>query len=214
MTKPTNSKRRAVSGAGKKLGAVRIIAGRWRGRKLPVLDLEGLRPTPDRIRETVFNWLMHDCEGANCLDMCAGSGAMGFEALSRGARSLVMVDRNRQVCQMLEQNIELLSKSDADQIAPNAQVVCQDALAYVQSPTMPQTTPQFDLVFIDPPYALDNHQALMYALEQSGGLIDNALIYAEFPTVKTGDIEPPENWQVLKCKKMGNVCFSLYLRTS
>ena len=92
-------------------GRLRIVAGNWRGRRLPVLDLPGLRPTPERVRETLYNWLMHWIPKKHCLDLYAGTGALGFEALSRGAASCIFVERNPDACRMLEKNAATLGTS-------------------------------------------------------------------------------------------------------
>ena len=118
---------------------VRIIAGQWRGRKLSFPDVTGLRPTSDRIRETVFNWLATSLPGASCLDLFAGSGALGFEAASRGATRVVMVDRNRDVVRALRDNRQRLSAS-------MIKIVQQDAENYLSA-----ADGQFDVVFLDPP---------------------------------------------------------------
>ena len=91
------------------MGELRVIGGKWRGRKLRFSDIEGLRPTPDRVRETLFNWLMHDVQDANCLDLFAGSGALGFEALSRGAGHVTFVDQSRKIVDQLQKNMDVLS---------------------------------------------------------------------------------------------------------
>ena len=121
-------------------GVVRIIAGKHRGRKLPVLLAEGLRPTTDRVKETVFNWLMHDVLDSHCLDCFAGAGSLGFEALSRGAESVTLVEKQANIARQLKSNIALLK-------AENAQVIQQDCLSFLS-----HSQQKFDLVFIDPPF--------------------------------------------------------------
>lgn len=123
---------------------VRIIGGKHRGRKLPVADAPGLRPTPDRVRETLFNWLGQNLTGWHCLDLFAGSGALGFEALSRGAASVVLVEQVARVARGLQAAADLLADS-------GLQVVCADALAYLSRPALSQGA-KLDLVFLDPPY--------------------------------------------------------------
>lgn len=120
---------------------VRIIGGKHRGRKLPVADAPGLRPTPDRVRETLFNWLGQNLSGWHCLDLFAGSGALGFEAASRGAASVVLVEQAPRVAQSLQAAAALLNE-------PGVQVVCADALNYLARPA----AQPLDLVFLDPPY--------------------------------------------------------------
>lgn len=123
---------------------VRIIGGKHRGRKLPVADAPGLRPTPDRVRETLFNWLGQNLTGWHCLDLFAGSGALGFEALSRGAASVVLVEQVARVARGLQAAADLLADS-------GLQVVCADALVYLSRPALSQGA-KLDLVFLDPPY--------------------------------------------------------------
>jgi 16S rRNA (guanine966-N2)-methyltransferase len=121
---------------------VRIIGGRYRGRKLPVADAPGLRPTPDRVRETLFNWLGQNLTGWHCLDLFAGSGALGFEAASRGAASVILVEHAAPIARSLQKAADTLND-------PALRVVCADALAFLKKP--PATSP-VDLVFLDPPY--------------------------------------------------------------
>ncbi len=123
----------------KQSNTLRIIGGEWRGRKLPFIDAQGLRPTPDRIRETLFNWLQGYTHNSGCLDLFAGSGILGFEALSRGAKNVTFIEKNKQVSAQLESNISLLSA--------NATLINTDALNYLSS-----TQSSFDLIFLDPPY--------------------------------------------------------------
>ena len=120
---------------------VRIISGRLRGRKLTFPDSPGLRPTPDRVRETLFNWLADSLAGARCLDLFAGSGALGIEALSRGGQTLALIEAQRDVCRQLETTVERLALT-------SARVICVDALDWLRR----ATTLPFDVVFVDPPY--------------------------------------------------------------
>src|SRR5690606_2647217 len=126
-------------------GAVRIVGGRWRGTRLPVADAEGLRPTPDRVRETLFNWLQPVLPGARVLDLFAGSGALGLEALSRGAREALLVERDPGLAQQLRRAVERLQGGEA------VQVVNADALAFLSG----YAGPPFDIAFVDPPFAQD-----------------------------------------------------------
>ena len=148
---------------------MRIIAGQWRGRKLSFPDAQGLRPTPNRVRETLFNWLAPLVPGSRCLDLFAGSGALGFEAASRGAAHVVMVDHNPDIVRMLRRNQQLLC---ADAIA----IVQQEAEIYLAG----RRSEQFDLVFLDPPFRdsslLENS---MRRLAGSGRLKADARIYLE-----------------------------------
>lgn len=182
---------------------LRIIAGRWRGRKLSFLDREGLRPTTDRVRETVFNWLQVDLPGSRCLDLFAGSGALGFEAVSRGAAKAVLVDSDIETVKMLKSNAGLLSAQQID-------VIHRDAIAYLSN-----CDQLFDLAFIDPPYRSDIIDQCCALLENEQCLSDHAKIVIECDAQKdlsenAGDL--PENWRCLKRKTAGQVGYHLFQR--
>lgn len=178
---------------------VRIIGGQWRGRKLPVADIEGLRPTGDRIRETLFNWLAPDIHGARCLDLYSGSGALGFEALSRGAVSTCFVELNPAVCRQIEANIQLLAVN-------NAQLVSDNALRWLAS--QPGSL-DFDLIFIDPPFALDLWDKTIRALsDNEERLKPGTLVYIESPKNQLYHI--PANWQCRRDKQTGQVDYRLF----
>ena len=132
--------------ASRRPNRVRIIGGLWRSRVIPFPDLPGLRPTPDRVRETLFNWLGQDLTGWHCLDLYAGSGALGFEALSRGAASVTMVERAPRAWRALRDNAALLG-------ARGLNIVCGDALEFLaRAPASAPASPGFDVVFLDPPF--------------------------------------------------------------
>ncbi len=179
---------------------LRIIGGRWRSRRLAFPDVPGLRPTPDRVRETVFNWLQPVIEGARCLDLFAGSGALGFEAASRGAGEVVLVDRDHKVVERLRENARLLG-------ATGVQVVQADALRYLnEKPVQP-----FDIVFLDPPFGHNVLAPVCRTLEANGWLRDQARIYME--AEKTLDIpDIPANWRIVRSKAAGQVGYHLALR--
>lgn len=185
-------------------GRLRIIAGHWRGSKLSILDRDGLRPTTDRVRETLFNWLQADIPGSRCLDLFAGSGALGFEAASRGASSVLMLDSDAATVAMLEANIDRL---DAKQI----QVDCLDTIDFLQRGSTP--TGQFDIVFVDPPYQSDLLIPCCELLEQRHWLANHAKIYVE-SDVRDELTELPENWHCQRSKKAGQVGYRLYIRKS
>jgi 16S rRNA (guanine966-N2)-methyltransferase len=180
-------------------GFIRIIAGKWRGRKLPVHNIEGLRPTTDRIKETVFNWLMNDVVGSSCLDCFAGSGSLGLEALSRGAKSLTLIEKDSQAAKQINANLSLLN-------ADNATVEKADSLAYLT--TVQQ---QYDLVFIDPPFRKNLAEPICQLLETAELLTLNALIYVEIES-ELVDFSVPNNWSLIKEKSAGQVSFRLYQR--
>ena len=180
------------------LSTIRIIAGQWRGRKIPVAEIEGLRPTGDRIRETLFNWLDAEIDGARCLDLFAGSGVLGLEALSRGAGQVVALDSSRVAVNALNEAAKLLNTSAL-------QVMQMDAVQWLKS----KPAGSFDLVFIDPPFQaglLDESLALLAA---SNSLTAGALIYIE----RDRNDDPPQlpaGWQVHKDKVAGSVSYALY----
>ncbi|HWQ94314.1 MAG TPA: 16S rRNA (guanine(966)-N(2))-methyltransferase RsmD [Gammaproteobacteria bacterium] len=180
---------------------LRIIGGRWRSRRLSFPDVEGLRPTPDRVRETLFNWLAPVIEGARCLDLFAGSGALGLEALSRGAVEVVMVDRDPQVIARLKENVATLS-------APGATIVAADALPWLQSPHQKST---FDIVFLDPPFGQDLLEPCSKLLEERGWLTPSAYIYLESESV-LGLPSLPDHWRLKRSQKAGQVGYHLATR--
>lgn len=180
---------------------LRIIGGRWRSRRLSFPDVEGLRPTPDRVRETLFNWLAPVIEGARCLDLFAGSGALGLEALSRGAAGVVMVDRDPHVIACLKENIATLS-------APGATLVAADVLTWLQSPQRDQ---HFDIVFLDPPFHQDLLDPCCKLLEERGWLAPSAHIYLESESALSPPALPA-NWQLKRSQKAGQVGYHLAIR--
>jgi len=166
-----------------------------RGRKIRFDAAEGLRPTLDRIRETLFNWLARDIGNSNCLDLFAGSGALGFEAASRGASNVTLVEQNAKVAKSLEQNCQLLKVN-------NVTVANQSAELFLT-----QTTEKFDLVFLDPPFAKNLLPATLIKL--SPCLAENALLYIEQEHSPNIFI-PGEPWQQLKLKSSGSFSYGLY----
>jgi 16S rRNA (guanine966-N2)-methyltransferase len=181
----------------KKIQQVRIIGGQWRGRKLTVPEVDGLRPTPDRIRETLFNWLMTDCPGAMVLDCFAGSGALGFEALSREARHLTMIESNSRAWRNLELQVEGLGD---DRIT----LISGDAIDLI-----PRLKRQFNLVFIDPPYLLGQlRQQVLESLIEHRRLTDGAKIYLEWPLGERFEL-PHSGLSWLKQKIAGRVNYAI-----
>ena len=178
-------------------GRLRIVAGIWRSRLLEIADVPGLRPTAERIRETVFNWLTPHLAGARCLDLFAGTGALGLEALSRGAAEAVFVETSPLAASTLQKNIAALEATEAT-------VRRADAVNYVQHPG----TDQFDIIFLDPPFADDLHGNLCKLLNESSILAADALVYIEEDRAKP-EVALPPNWQTLKTKSAGNVRYSL-----
>lgn len=184
--------------------SLRIIGGQWRGRKLSFASVNGLRPTGDRIRETLFNWLMPDLPGARCLDLFSGSGALGLEALSRGAAEVVMLDREPTVVNLLQQNVATLG-------AQGARVVEADAIRWLQQQAKAEPTPAaYHIVFLDPPFDNNLWQPVLEALEQSRLLAYNAALYIEAPCDQA--LSLPPRWQLHREKQAGQVSYRLYYR--
>lgn len=168
----------------------------WRRRLLRVPDVEGLRPTPDRVRETLFNWLTGAVEGARCLDLYAGSGALGFEAASRGAAAVVLVERDQRAVACLREEADALGATHVD-------VVQADARHWLEGRASP-----FDIVFLDPPFGGDPLGPLCGALARAGWLAPGALVYLESrDAIGTQDL--PEGWRILRRQRAGQVRYHL-----
>lgn len=180
--------------------SIRIIGGKWRSRKIQFPDLDGLRPTADRIRETLFNWLQLDIAGADCLDLFAGSGAFSIEALSRGAASVLMLDSSRQATESLLTNLETLQ-------AENYTVLNSDAMQWLEG-QVTHSNGKFGIVFIDPPFSADLAVEACRLLERKNLLKPAARIYIELNN-KLDPLLLPDNWQVIREKKSGQVYYSL-----
>ncbi|URN99041.1 16S rRNA (guanine(966)-N(2))-methyltransferase [Leclercia adecarboxylata] len=183
------------------MGQIRIIGGQWRGRKLPVPDSPGLRPTTDRVRETLFNWLAPSMVDARCLDCFAGSGALGIEALSRYAASATLLEMDRSVAQQLQQNLVTLK-------AAHARVVNTNSLAFLAQAGTPH-----DVVFVDPPFRKGLLEETLTLLENNGWLANDALIYVE-SEVENGLPPVPAHWDLHREKVAGQVAYRLYHRQS
>lgn len=176
---------------------LRIIGGDWKRRQLAFASIDGLRPTPDRVRETLFNWLMWDVQNAKVLDICTGSGALSFEALSRGATSVVMIEPDRTQAQFLSQNLELLQVTKAR--AQLKVTTAQQALQILKD--------QFDLVFLDPPYSLDLWTSLAALADPL--IKPEGLIYVEADR-DLNTLQLPSSWQLIKNTNAGTVRAGLY----
>ncbi|UCV08507.1 16S rRNA (guanine(966)-N(2))-methyltransferase RsmD [Dechloromonas denitrificans] len=177
------------------MNSVRIIGGAWRRRMLKFPDSEGLRPTPDRVRETLFNWLGQELDGWHCLDLFAGSGALGFEAASRGAAQVVMVEQSPKVLAALRENAEIL------QNPREVEIIRRDALQYLAS-----SKTKFDLIFLDPPYKKGWIPRLEPLLP--GVLKEDAAVYVE----AEHEIESLGDWRAVRHGKAGEVHFHLLRR--
>ena len=177
--------------------SVRIIGGGWRGRRVSFPDIPGLRPTPDRVRETLFNWLQERIAGARCLDLFAGSGALGLEALSRGAKELVFVEQAVAASRALQEQLIRFGGQ------ARAQVAEMGAARYLRS--VPQA---FDIVFLDPPFGRDALAEYVPMLDEGQWLKPGALVYLE--NEKKAGVPPlPAHWQLLKSKSAGEVGYHL-----
>lgn len=185
---------------GKKNGSVRIISGQWRGRRLPVLDAEGLRPSTDRTRETLFNWLMAHIQDSRVLDVFAGSGVLGLEALSRYAREAVFIEKQSQTASQLKTNLATLKTA--------AQVFNDDALA-----VLPRLTTPFDIIFIDPPFGHNLVNPCLTALYKNRLLADQAFIYVEQES-NAPALELPPGCSILKQKQTGQLAYCLLQYTA
>jgi 16S rRNA (guanine966-N2)-methyltransferase len=178
---------------------VRIIGGRWRGRKIRFPDDTGIRPSPDRVRETLFNWLAPAVRGARCLDLFAGSGVLGLEALSRGAATAILVDRDRTVVRHLQDVTRTLD-------AAGATVIAADALDWLAASKGP-----FDIVFLDPPFDSTWLPALLGRLDEPGCLAPGAWVYVERPAAE-GPPSLPAGWRLHRSGKAGDVGYYLAVR--
>jgi len=181
-----------------KTGSCRIIGGSWRGRKIKFDDADGLRPTTDRIRETVFNWLQPYLNQSVCLDLFAGSGVLGIEALSRGADKVILVEKNKATVSNIKINLSRLKTSDAV-------VYNDDALGWLKASAGKQ---RFNLVFLDPPFHTGLLEKSVIALNNSSILADDAIIYAEHNANESFIV--PENWSCIKDKCAGQVSYKLF----
>ena len=180
---------------------VRIIGGRHRGRRLQFVPGRGLRPTPDRVRETLFNWLQTKIQDARCLDLFAGSGALGLEALSRGAGKLCAVEQNRAAAQRLRDNLDLLDE--------HAEVLQTDALRLLK---IPPDRP-FDIVFLDPPFADGLMPQVCDLLEHGRWLATDALVYAEQDANQPWPAMP-DNWDLHREARAGQSAQRLLRRSN
>ncbi len=184
----------------KKLNTVRINAGEWRSRLIKFPDAEGLRPTPERVRQTVFNWLGQDLTGLNCLDLFSGTGVMGFEALSRGAIAVTWVEKSSPAYKALISNKQLLQ-------ADKANILHQDALQFLN-----QNTLKFNIIFLDPPYNQEWLPKLLPLIAMhlhAEGLVYVEAEYALDESQLNASAGFMADWQIVKQNKAGNVFYHL-----
>ncbi|HEV7135601.1 MAG TPA: 16S rRNA (guanine(966)-N(2))-methyltransferase RsmD [Steroidobacteraceae bacterium] len=197
MTAPPSARRGASA------RTLRIIAGAWRGRRLRFPPSPQIRPTPDRVRETLFNWLSLRVPGARCLDLFAGSGALGLEALSRGAAHVTFVERDAAAAREIAARLEEWG-------ARTARVDPSDAHRFLDAaPEQP-----FDIAFLDPPFASALLEESAARLERGGWLADDALIYIEYPAAADPAAALPQNWARRRSKRAGDVGYHLFSRAA
>lgn len=201
MTRPNKPSARAATPAP---GQLRIIGGQWRGRKLLFPSVPGLRPSPDRVRETLFNWLMRDIAGARCLDLFAGSGALGLEALSRGASFCTFVDSSGPATRAIGDHLRTLQCTAAS-------VANSDVGVWLQHVSSGATPQPFDVVFLDPPFHGELLGACCERLEAGGWLAPRTWIYIEAASDET--LPPlPANWRLHRDSTAGRVAYRLFER--
>ncbi len=179
--------------------SIRIIGGQFRGKKLSFPAIEGLRPTPNSVRETLFNWLMNTIHDARCLDAFAGSGALGFEAFSRGASNVVLLEQTPVVYAHLKKIVTTFN-------SPKLTLLNKDACVWMQ-----QTKAQFDIILLDPPFTQNHLPDCITILENTPLLAPNGLLYIESPHPMALN---PEIWEQLKLKKAGQVFYGLYKKNT
>lgn len=188
----------AKKGSQQSSGSVRIIGGKWRSRNLRFVSVDGLRPTGSRIRETLFNWLSPTIEGARCLDLFAGSGALCFEALSRGADCCVAIEANSQAISELRFN-------QAQLTADNLDITSGDCQKFLERGNAAKP---YDIIFLDPPFDMTLHKQASRLLISGNWLASKAQIYCEFPATEAQDL--PLSWRLIKDKIAGNVRYCLF----
>ncbi len=180
---------------------LRIIGGFWRGRKVSFTPIDQLRPTPDRVRETLFNWLQGQVAGKCVLELFAGSGILSFEALSRGAKQAMLIDRSPKTVDQLRRSREQLGLTEAECLVQQ-----EDAFTKI---TTPATDP-FDLIFLDPPFQTDRYLELIALLKANNYLKAQSLIYVESPTAENLEAIGSKHLPMVKHKKAGQVHFGLF----
>jgi 16S rRNA (guanine966-N2)-methyltransferase len=176
---------------------IRIIGGSWRGRRVSFPDAPALRPTPDRVRETLFNWLQSSIVGSRCLDLFAGSGALGLEALSRGARDVLFVEKDQLTARALQGELQRLGGM------PKARVMELGAARFLRTPGEP-----FDVVFLDPPFGVGALAEYVPLLDAGGWVNAGGLVYLEGERAAGVPLLPP-HWELLKAKSAGEVGYHL-----
>lgn len=192
-------------------GSFRVIGGVWRSRRLLFPAVEGLRPTTDRVRETLFNWLSSELQGAHVLDVFSGSGALGLEALSRGAANLLAIEKDRMAAQALQDNVTRLVNNEITH--QQIKIVNQDALMYLtlarESSGHENGSDSYDLIFLDPPFRKGILEEVIEILDEHPLIADGALLYIEREK-EMQQTSLPKTWSLLKEKVAGQVSYQLY----
>ena len=197
------SSKSSIVGGAKPRGTVRIISGRFRGRKLPVLDVQGLRPTTDKNKEMLFSWLMPYICDARCLDAFAGSGGLGFEALSRYAKSCIFIELDKKVAKMLADNIQLLNLP-----VPQATIIQGNTTDMLNNLSHP-----YELIFLDPPFKQNLLPKTIERIVEKDLLAIEGIIYIECEG--QGSVySVPENWQLIKEKRSAQILTRVYQRNA
>ncbi len=184
-----------------KNSALRIIGGQWRSRRLSFVAAEGLRPTTDRVRETLFNWISPYIPGARCLDLFTGSGALGLEALSREASTVTFIDLSPSAISSIKANLQTLQ-------ATNAEIVCTDSVKWLRNANSNEAA--YDIIFIDPPFRCDLVPQCVSLLESSSLLKVGTHIYVEIEK-ETTQPNFPQSWQLHREKEAGQVRYMLFI---
>lgn len=180
---------------------MRIIGGRWRGRRIPVADVPGLRPSGDRSRETLFNWLQADIRGARCADLFAGTGVLGLEAASRGASRVTLIEQSRQAARVICESVELLTQDEQRDIS----VLEMDALAWLE--TLDKGV--LDIVFVDPPFGSGLETRALALLDERDALAAGGVVYVE--TARDAPaVQVPQTWSEVREKVLGEVRMQLF----
>jgi len=184
-----------------KNNSVRIIGGDWRGRRLPIADVPGLRPSGDRSRETLFNWLQPWIAAADCADLFAGTGALGFEAASRGAASVLMIEKHPRALEVLRQSVEQLQAVQVNLRGGGAMSMIEDL-----------KPDSLDVVFVDPPFDSNLAGVVLERLDNIGCVRRGGFVYVESPA--TNQVTPPPGWRVWRDQQLGEVRMQLFRRQS
>ena len=198
------TKKRNSPNSKEKRGQIRIIGGQWRGRKLSVLDAEGLRPTTDRNKETLFNWLMPYVAHAKCLDVFAGTGSLGIEALSRYAESCDFIELDRNAANELNKNLAILLPEKTPGNTPIAHVHQGDALALLAT----LNNKPFDIIFVDPPFHKSLVQSTLNTIATHNVIAKGGLVYVEHES-NLPSLLLPNNWQIIKQKHTSALSYYL-----